>query len=365
MDSLRHFYTEAIKEACAKGTSLRIRGQGTRDFLSFPSASEIIDTRAYQGIITYEPEELFITVRAGTPLVEVEEILNRKGQHLCFEPPCWNDGGTIGGMVAAGFAGPRRMRSGPLRDHLLGVRVLDGQGRNLHFGGTVIKNVAGYDVSRLFAGSWGQLGLLLEVTLKVLPKPVSCLTLAMDMDQAEALRWLRLARSRPWPLSGSLFMGSQSGRLWVRLEGGGAAVHEAVIAICKDMPMKKIDPEEADTLWRSLKTQPHPALSKAESETSSLWRIALPPSTPPLPLGGMTVMEWDGGLRWWLGKGDVPSINELLSESKGWATPFDQRYCAARLSNSAFQSESVRSRIQSGVKSVFDPHGIFSGNPDG
>ena len=359
MESLRRAYTEVIQVASTKGTSLRISGQNTRAFLLSPSDSEIIDTQAYQGIITYEPDELFITARAGTPLRELEETLKGKGQHLCFEPPSWGSGGTVGGMVASGFAGPRRMRSGPLRDHLLGVRVLDGQGRDLHFGGTVIKNVAGYDVSRLFAGSWGQLGLLLDVTLKVLPKPTSRLTLAMDMEQSEALRWLGLARTRPWPLTASQFKGSQSGRLWVRLEGGPAAVHESALEIQKGIPMREVDPQQADALWKSLQALPPPEFSQADSSNSTLWRISLPPTTPPLPLEGDTVIEWEGGLRWWRSKDDDTTIFPLLGEFKGWATPFDSRYQTARLPMVTFPSEIVRARIQSGVQSVFDPAGIF------
>ena len=360
MDSLRQTYSDIIKEARSQGKRLSIRGQSTRDFLSTPADGEILDTRAYQGIITYEPEELFITVRAGTPLLEVEEALARKGQHLCFEPPSWGTGGTVGGMVASGFAGPRRMRSGPLRDHLLGVQVLDGQGRSLRFGGTVIKNVAGYDVSRIFAGSWGRLGLLLDVTLKVLPKPPTRLTMAMEMDQSKALRWLGLARSRPWPVDASLFIGSDTGRLWVRLEGGYAAVKEAGLEIQRDIPMQEVDPQQADTLWHGLKSQSHPAFCSTEIPPSSLWRISLPPNTPPLPRHGDTVIEWEGGLRWWRDKGDALTITPLLSEVRGWAAPFDDRYRTASLSTGASASETIRARIQSALMTVFDPAGIFS-----
>lgn len=360
MNSVRRTYIEAIKAAHAKGKCLCIRGQGTRDFLSAPASGELIDTRDYRGIISYEPEELFMTVRSGTPLLEVEEALNLKGQHLSFEPPRWGNGGTVGGMIAAGFAGARRMRSGPLRDHLLGVEVIDGQGRTLRFGGTVIKNVAGYDVSRLFAGSWGRLGLLLDVTLKVLPKPPSRQTLVMDMEQSEALRWINLARARPWPVGASLFTGSHTGRFWVRLEGGHAAVQEAVLEICREMPMLKLDPEEADTLWQHLKTQSHPTLCKSETATSKLWRFIVPPATPPLSIEGDTMLEWEGGLRWWRGNGDTLPLSQILGEFSGWAAPFDHRFQTAWLSTGASASESTRSRIQSGVMKVLDPAGVFS-----
>lgn len=361
MDSFKSACIERIKAASEKGISLKIRGQGTRDFLSTRGSAEILDTRDYQGIITYEPEELFITVRSGTPLPEVEEALNQKGQQLPFEPPSWGAGGTVGGMVAAGFAGPRRMRSGPLRDHLLGVQVIDGQGRQLRFGGTVIKNVAGYDVSRLFAGSWGHLGLMLDITLKVLPKPTARKTLTMAMDQSEALRWMNRARTRPWPVDATLFIGAQSGRFWVRLEGGHAAVSEAVLEIARDMPMQEVDPQEADTLWQSLKTQNHPAFIRPDSAHSVLWRFALPPTTPTLPMEGDIVIEWAGGLRWWRGSdARVPSLSPMSGHHEAWAVPFDHRFEAARLLAHATPTPSARSRIQAGVMSVLDPAGVFS-----
>lgn len=364
MDAIRRTFIDTIKEARNQGKTLRIRGHGTRDFLSLRTSGEILDTRAYQGIITYEPEELFITVRSGTPLLEVEETLNRKGQHLCFEPPFWGDGGTIGGMVAAGFAGPRRMRSGPLRDHLLGVQILDGQGRSLNFGGTVIKNVAGYDVARLFAGSWGHLSVLLDVTLKVLPRPPARMTLTMDIEQSEALRWMHQAKVRPWPWDASLFIGSQSGRFWLRLEGGHAAIREALPAIRSTLPMQEVDPQEADLLWDSLKRQRHPAFFPAQTPPSSLWRLALAPATPALPCKGDTVIEWGGALRWWRGENDTLP-QDLIREATGsWAAPFDHRYRASWLSTGVSPSEAIRSRLQTGVMSVLDPAGIFSCRTD-
>ena len=183
-------FREQVRAAAASKTALRIRGGGTKDWYGGPLAGEILDTRAYCGIVDYEPTELVITARCGTPLAEIEAALAERKQMLAFEPPHFGEGATFGGAVASGLSGPRRANSGAVRDFVLGVKMMDGQGEGLSFGGQVMKNVAGYDVSRLLAGSLGTLGLLLEMSVKVLPRAVAETTLQFAMTEIDAIRKL-------------------------------------------------------------------------------------------------------------------------------------------------------------------------------
>ena len=181
---------EKIQEAAGRGAAIRIRGGGTKDFYGNALEGEVLDTRGYAGVVDYEPTELVITARCGTSLLEIQKILLEKNQILPFEPPHFGAGATVGGCIAAGLSGPRRASAGSVRDFVLGATILDGRGQKLAFGGRVMKNVAGYDVSRLLAGSLGTLGLILEVSLKVLPRPASELTLTLELPQEKALEFM-------------------------------------------------------------------------------------------------------------------------------------------------------------------------------
>ena len=185
-------------------TPLRIRGAGSKDFYGGMLAGDVLDVGVYKGIVAYEPTELYITARCGTPLAEIEAVLAEKGQMLAFEPPHFS-GATVGGCVAARLSGLRRQQAGAVRDFVLGVKLIDGTGQMLDFGGQVMKNVAGYDVSRLLAGSMGTLGVLAEVTLKVLPRPVAERTLVFAVDEGEAIRRLNEWGGQPLPVSASFW----------------------------------------------------------------------------------------------------------------------------------------------------------------
>ena len=223
---------DAVRDAASRRQPLRIVGSGSKDFYGDGEPGERrgapLDVTPLSGISAYEPSELVVTVRAGPPLAELEAALAEKGQCLPFEPPrlgaTTQQGGTVGGMVAAGLAGPTRAAVGGVRDYLLGASLINGRGELLSFGGQVMKNVAGYDVSRLLAGSMGTLGVLAEVTLKVLPKPVAEQTLVFDMNEAEAIARLNQWGGQPLPISASFW---HAGQLWLRLSGARAAVAAA------------------------------------------------------------------------------------------------------------------------------------------
>ncbi|ARP86161.1 glycolate oxidase subunit GlcE [Bordetella genomosp. 9] len=276
----------------------------------------LLDVTAYRGIVNYQPSELVVTVRAGTPLRELEAELAAQGQMLPFEPPHYGTSATVGGCVAAGLAGPRRMAVGSVRDFVLGVRLLDAHGRVLNFGGEVMKNVAGYDVSRLLAGSLGIFGVLLEVSLKVLPRPMMERSLRLQGTQSEALAAFATWRRLPMPVSAACWipMGRDDlGEILVRLSGAPPAIDAAQARIGGE----PVPDERAALLWQSLREQTHEFFDRSQP----LWRIAVPPATAPMALGP-TLIEWGGGQRWVSGQQEPASIRAAAQARGGHATLF-------------------------------------------
>jgi glycolate oxidase FAD binding subunit len=247
----------------------------------------VVDLRAYRGIIDYEPSELVITARCGTPLSEIEAALADRGQFLAFEPPAFDGDPTIGGVVAAGLSGPRRMYAGAARDFVLGATLLDARGDILRFGGQVMKNVAGFDVSRLLCGSLGILGVITEVSLKVLPKPRAEETLTFEMPARQAVEAFNRWSGQPLPLSGAAWW---DGLAWVRLSGAASAVRAAQDRLGGE----RVDPTAATHWWNALRHCQHPIF-----QSSTLWRLSVPDTTAPLALPGNPLIDWGGALRWY------------------------------------------------------------------
>jgi glycolate oxidase FAD binding subunit len=289
-----------------------------------------------------------VTVRCGTPLAELEAHLARHGQMLAFEPPHFGPGATVGGMVAAGLAGPRRQAAGAVRDFVLGAVLMNGRGEVLHFGGKVMKNVAGYDVSRLLAGSLGVFGLILEVSLKVLPIPVAERTLRLELGQAEALRRLNDWGGQPLPISASAW---HEGVLSVRLSGARSAV-EAAQARIGGEPL-----DDADAWWRALREQESAFFTDAVQDPKGLWRLSLPSVAAPLDLPGTQLIEWGGAQRWLRSGADAPAIRAAAAQAGGHATLFR----GGAKSAGVFQplAPAVRA-IHRQLKDVFDPAGVFN-----
>ena len=334
-------FQERIRDAAARGAALRLRGGGTKDFYGNEPRGEVLDTRAYAGIVSYEPTELVITARAGTGLSEIETTLASQGQILPFEPPHFGAGATFGGCIAAGLSGPRRASAGALRDFVLGARIVDGRGRSLGFGGQVMKNVAGYDVSRLLAGSLGTLGLIAEASLKVLPRPAAERSLRLEMAQERALEAMRRWAAQPLPVSATAW---HDGELLVRLSGSAPAVGAAVAKIGGE-PLEHAP-------WTAIREHTHPFFA-----ASPLWRIAVPPVTPPLQLRGAQLLEWGGALRWLAGAGAGDAVREAAQRAGGHATLFRAREKGggvfAPLAPAVMQ-------LHRGLKAVFDPAGILN-----
>jgi glycolate oxidase FAD binding subunit len=346
MDTIVQQLADTLREASAHETPLRIRGGGTKDFYGNPATGETLSTNAYRGIIDYEPTELVVTARAGTPLTEVEAALREKGQMLAFEPPYFGQNSTLGGCIAAGLSGPRRAYAGAVRDLLLGVRMLDGKGADLRFGGQVMKNVAGFDVSRLMAGSMGTLGVILEVSLKTLPLSAIEATLSLHGDEATAIKWFNEWAGKPLPISATAW---RAGDIGVRLSGARAAVNAAMQKIGGTL----VAPEQAERFWHGIRDQTDPFFAGA----TPLWRLSIKSTTPPLALPSEQLIEWSGALRWL--KSDLPAatVREAASRAGGHATLFR----AADKSAGAFHPLSpALAAIHRNLKQTFDPAGILN-----
>ncbi len=311
MDNVIQRLSEAIRDAAARKRPLRIRGGGTKDFYGGAAQGDELSTLAYRGIVAYEPTELVITARAGTPLAEVEAALREKGQMLAYEPPHFGDSATLGGCIATGLSGPRRPYAGAARDFVLGVRILDGKADDLRFGGQVMKNVAGYDVSRLMTGSLGTLGVLLEVSLKVLPLPAFETTLLLRCGEAEAISLMNEWAGKPLPITATAF---HNGELSVRLSGARVAVEAAT----KKLGGAPVEPARAESFWTGVREHANPFFAGS----GPLWRLSVNSTTPSLDLPGQQLIEWGGALRWLKSAADAKTIRDAAARSGGHATLF-------------------------------------------
>ncbi len=360
MESALHSLIEQVRAAAARQAPLRIRGGGSKDFHGAAAQGEPLDTRAHAGIVAYEPSELVVTVRAGTPLAELEAALAAQRQCLPFEPPRFGPGGTVGGMVAAGLSGPARASVGAVRDYVLGLKLINGRAEHLAFGGQVMKNVAGYDVSRLMAGAWGQLGVLTEVSLKVLPVAPAEATLRFELGQAEALRRLQAWGGQPLPLNASCWVHDAGmDTLYVRLRGAVAAVESA----CRAMGGERQPDAGAD--WDACRDHTLPWFTAGRQAGQDLWRLSVPATAPALALpAGVAppLVEWHGALRWVLATPDQgPALREAARQAGGSASFFraagDQP--AGATAEMDAMPPALRA-IHARLRQSFDPAGIFN-----
>lgn len=337
---------DAVRAASADKSTLCIRGSGSKDWYGEAPQGRVLDTRAFSGIVSYDAAELVLTARCGTPLAEIEAALAERGQMLAFEPPHFGPEATFGGMVAAGLSGPRRASAGALRDYMLGVEMLDGRGQQLHFGGEVMKNVAGYDVARLLAGSLGTLGIILTASLKVLPRQPAEAILRFEMDEQAALQALNQWAGQPLPISASAWHG---GLLTVRLSGAVAGVRAAV----NKLGGSRVNDEEGARFWSSLREQQHAFFQGG----GALWRLALPDTAEPVALAGTQLIEWGGGQRWLLSDAAVDTIRLRAVELGGYATLYRRGSTNVPVFTPLPEAQL---RIHRNLKAAFDPMGIFN-----
>ncbi len=333
-------FATRIRKAAAANTPLRLRGSGSKDFYGARLTGDVVDMRGYSGIVDYEPTELVLTARAGTRLQDVESALAGSNQMLAFEPPHFGPDATFGGCIACGFSGPRRAYAGAARDFVLGVRMLNSAGEDLQFGGQVMKNVAGYDVSRLVTGSFGTLGVLLEISVKVLPRPDVERTLRFEMGEQQSIEAMNDWAGQPLPLSASCYVDNS---VYLRLSGAGLAV---------DAAQKKLGGETVQDIsfWQSVREQTHPFFSTAPN----LWRISVKSTTTPLGLGP-TLIEWNGSLRWIAGHVEPARAHAAATKAGGYATLFR----ATDKTGAIQQFSPGLLALHKKLKRALDPHGIF------
>ncbi len=340
-----------IRAAVAARTPLRIRGGGTKDFYGEALEGEVLDTSAWEGIVDYDPAELVVTVRAGTRLAHVERTLRAEGQMLACEPPRFGEAATIGGCVASGLSGPRRPYAGAVRDIVLGVRVLDGKGDHLAFGGRVMKNVAGFDVARLMTGALGTLGILTEVSLRCTPMPKAETTRVFQFSADEAIRQTNEWAGKPLPITATCY---HAGGLAVRLSGAAPAV-EAAVAMVGGSALPGND--RGGAFWRSVKEQTQPFFVSAAQPGRTLWRLSVKPTAPYTDLGGEQLIEWGGALRWLHAneRADAARVREWARGHGGHAT----LWRGPR--SGVFQPlPDTLAMLHRRLKSAFDPAGIMN-----
>ncbi len=354
---------------------LRVRGSGSKDFHGAELRGEVLDTRALSGIINYEPSELVVTVLAGTPLADVQAVLAAAQQHFAFEPPHFGAGTTVGGMVASGLSGPARATAGAVRDFVLGARLVNGLGEHLTFGGQVIKNVAGYDLSRLLCGSWGTLGVITEVSLKVLPvAPAEATLRCTGLGQAAALALLHRWGALPLPLNASCWVHDGSvnpavDSLYLRLRGAAAALQAAIPRMLEDLQAAGgaadvMDPTQAAQDWQACANHTLPFFIQPPGPSHALWRLSLPQTAPVLDLPYPVFVEWQGAQRWlWAPADAAPVLRQAAQAAGGHATLFRTSSAGGEADRSVgvfSPLPPVQRRIQTELQRQFDPHGLFA-----
>ncbi len=336
--------SERVRAARESATPLVPEGGGTKRFLGRAVQAETLSCAGHAGVVSYEPTELVVTARSATRLAALEAVLAGNGQMLPFEPPHFGEAATVGGTIACGLSGPRRPWAGAARDLVLGVRMINGRGEILRFGGEVMKNVAGYDLSRLLTGSMGTLGVLLDVSMKVLPRPETEATLAFDHTAAEAIRMLNQWSGTPLPLSGACHF---DGRTFVRLSGSATGVASSVARRGGDAV------DAAHAPWEGLREH---RLDYFTAPGPTLWRVSVPSTCPPLALPGGCLVDWGGALRWVRTDADPGAVRSVAAAAGGHAMQFrggDPRGEVYHPLTPALL------RLHQRLKAAFDPHGIF------
>lgn len=338
-------FIESVKTAFQSSEKLRIRGSGSKFFYGNPTVGTNLDVSGHTGVLSYEPSELVITARAGTRLSEIETLLTESQQTLAFEPPWFGADATLGGAVACGLSGPRRPYSGSVRDFVLGINCINGKGQYLTFGGQVIKNVAGYDVSRLMVGALGALGVICEVSLKVLPKSEAEITTVLELDEASAQMEMVRLSGKPLPISGMSFY---DGLLRIRLSGTENGIRAAKSEIGGQTD------QNADQYWYQLKEHQLNFFNRNQS----LWRLSLPANAPAMQLGNDCLLDWGGSLRWVYSSDSPESVFESALQMGGHATMFRplSGWSIGRFSALSEPAKSIHERL----KSAFDPKGILN-----
>jgi len=336
---------ERIRSAADSGQGLRIVGGNSKPFFGREAQGEVLDIGRHSGIVAYEPKELVLTARAATPLAEIEAALAENGQMLAFEPPRYGDAATLGGTLACNLSGPRRPWAGSVRDAVLGVRLINGMGEHMRFGGQVMKNVAGFDASRLQAGALGAFGVITEISLKVLPQHARMATLVQECALGTAVERMNGFAAQPKPLTGAAWL---DGKLYLRL--GGAA--SAVAATQRDWGGETL--EAAATFWRDLTEHRLPYFQSAQP----LWRFSIKSTTAPADdLGEPWLLDWAGAQRWLHGEFDKARLESAAEAAGGHVTLYRR---GDRTGEVNHRLADTLKTLHLKLKSAFDPQRILN-----
>ncbi len=342
--------TEALKkqilDARKKEQKLNIVGGGTKSFLgrSADGHADTLSLADHAGIVEYHPVELIMTVRAGTRIADIEAALAEEGQCLHFEPPRFGDGSTLGGTLACNLSGPARPWSGSVRDQVLGIRLLNGKGEHLRFGGQVMKNVAGYDVSRLQAGAMGTLGAMTEISLKVMPKPATSMTLVQDMPVEDVIKYMNQRAGEPKPITGAAWV---DGKVYLRLSGAKSAVEATAEKWTGDVM------EQGEAFWQQLQHMQHDFFAGDEP----LWRFSVGSTAANPELDGPWLIDWAGSQRWYRGDVDMARIETMAQRAGGQVSLFRG---GDRSEEVMHHQPQALQNIQKRLKESFDPDGLFN-----
>lgn len=340
---LTHDLQQQVQQAVAAGTALRIVGSDSKAFYGGDCQAETrLSMTSHCGVIDYEPSELVVTARAGTPLSTIAALLAKHGQMLGFEPPAFGQQATLGGVLACGFSGPRRPFAGSGRDFMLGCKILNGYGEVLNFGGRVMKNVAGFDVSRLMVGAMGSLGVLLEISLRVLPVSEAELTLAYSLKAEEVLAKMSSITAKPWPLSALAYDGEQ---LRLRLSGAEAAVLAAAGQLGGETDA------QGESFWEDLREQRLGFFQRP----GDLWRISVASASAPTALSGHWFLDWGGALRWLKTDQAADVIHTAASKAGGYAVCF-----RGRDKSGWIRLDPALLALQQKIRLAFDPLKLFN-----
>lgn len=337
---------ERIARASTDNQPLNIRGGGSKDFFGMPSEATELDVSQHSGIISYEPTELVITARSGTTLESLNKALAENGQMLPFEPPVFTPKATLGGTTACGLSGPSRPYKGAIRDYVLGCRVINGKAQTLRFGGEVMKNVAGYDVTRLMTGAMGTLGVLLDTSLKVLPRPEHELTLVHQTNVSSAIEKMQALAGNSIPVTASAYLG---GKMMTRLSGA----QNAVTATAKTLG-GELAPD--NSFWSHLRDH---QLDFFNSDLP-LWRISVPALTPELDLAGDCLYDWAGMQRWIFSNDDAQKIRSTVENVGGHAQLFKADDAIKKQAGVFHPPQPAIMQLHKKIKHEFDPQGLFN-----
>lgn len=343
---------ELVQNAFAKKIPLKIYGSNTKSFFGNEVIGHPLCMADYSDIVEYEPAELVLTARAGTQLADIEKCLAEEGQMLAFEPPHFGEQATLGGTIASGLSGPRRPYAGAVRDSVLGVKCVNGKGEALRFGGQVIKNVAGYDASRLMVGALGTLAVLLEVSVKVIPKSEVEMTLVRKIHANEAQAFMAGLATKPIPLSAAAFI---DGFVYLRFSGHDAAVNAAADKIGYDHK------DENNSIWQQIREQTHPFFDT----DLPLWRVSIAANSPILAIAGDWLIDWGGAQRWLKTQACPLQIRAAVAQMGGHATLFKRNTFkpnGAEIEDVFHPLSPALAAVHKELKAAFDPGMILNRN---